>query len=157
MKTYQISELSTIDAPVLLPLYEGASIPREFSGYLTGTEDLDLEAGKLYHILAPKKLFLLGLGKAEEMTPKKFRETIGAAIRSAKKDLGIFIDPAAREGFSIESAATEAAFAAGFSQYDFTKVGSQPEKKPEISLISSADIDTVCQAAQTAAGRRSTF
>ena len=151
MKTYQISELSTIDAPVLLPLYEGASIPREFSGYLTGTEDLDLEAGKLYHILAPKKLLLLGLGKAEEMTPKKFRETIGAAIRSAKKDLGIFIDPAAREGFSIESAATEAAFAAGFSQYDFTKVGSQPEKKPEISLISSADIDTVCQAAQTAA------
>ena len=151
MKTYQISELSTIDAPVLLPLYEGASIPREFSGYLTGTEDLDLEAGKLYHILAPKKLLLLGLGKAEEMTPKKFRETIGAAIRSAKKDLCIFIDPAAREGFSIESAATEAAFAAGFSQYDFTKVGSQPEKKPEISLISSADIDTVCQAAQTAA------
>ena len=151
MKTYQISELSTIDAPVLLPLYEGASIPQEFSGYLAGTEDLDLEAGKLYHILAPKKLLLLGLGKAEEMTPKKFRETIGAAVRSAKKDLCIFIDSAARDGFSLESAAAEAAFAAGFSQYDFTKVGSQPEKKPEISLLSSADVDAVCQAAQTAA------
>ena len=85
MKTYSISELSSIDTSVLLPLYEGASIPREFSGYLTGTQDLDLEAGNLYHILAPKKLLLLGLGKAEEMTPKKFRETIGTAIRSAKK------------------------------------------------------------------------
>ena len=60
MKTYQISELSAIDTPVLLPLYEGASIPQEFSQYLTGTEDLDLEAGKLYHILSPKKLLLLG-------------------------------------------------------------------------------------------------
>src|SRR5699024_8507402 len=92
MKTYSISELSSIDTSVLLPLYEGASIPREFSGYLTGTQDLDLEAGNLYHILAPKKLLLLGLGKAEEMTPKKFRETIGAAVRSAKKDLCIFVD-----------------------------------------------------------------
>lgn len=72
MKTYSISELSSIDTSVLLPLYEGASIPREFSGYLTGTQDLDLdlEAGNLYHILAPKNLLLLGLGKAEEMTPK---------------------------------------------------------------------------------------
>ena len=69
MKTYSISELSSIDTSVLLPLYEGASIPREFSGYLTGTQDLDLEAGNLYHILAPKKLLLLGLGKVEEMTP----------------------------------------------------------------------------------------
>ena len=151
MKTYQISELSAIDTPVLLPLYEGASIPQEFSQYLTGTEDLDLEAGKLYHILSPKKLLLLGLGKAEELTPKKFRKTIGAAVRSSKKDLCIFIDPAAKDGFSIETAAAEAAFAVGFSQYDFTKVGSQPEEKPEISLISSADIDAVCQRAQTAA------
>ena len=151
MKTYQISELSAIDTPVLLPLYEGASIPQEFSQYLTGTEDLDLEAGKLYHILSPKKLLLLGLGKAEELTPKKFRETIGAAVRSSKKDLCIFIDPAAKDGFSIETAAAEAAFAAGFSQYDFTKIGKQPEKKPEIALISSADIDAVCQRAQTAA------
>ena len=151
MKTYSISELSSIDTSVLLPLYEGASIPREFSGYLTGTQDLDLEAGNLYHILAPKKLLLLGLGKAEEMNPKKFRETIGAAVRSAKKDLCIFVDSPAREGFSIEEAAAEAAFAAGFSQYDFTKIGKQPEKKPEIALISSADIDAVCQRAQTAA------
>ena len=151
MKTYQISELSAIDTPVLLPLYEGASIPQEFSQYLTGTEDLDLEAGKLYHILSPKKLLLLGLGKAEELTPKKFRKTIGAAVRSSKKDLCIFIDPAAKDGFSIETAAAEAAFAVGFSQYDFTKIGKQPEKKPEIALISSADIDAVCQRAQTAA------
>ena len=151
MKTYQISELSAIDTPVLLPLYEGASIPQEFSQYLTGTEDLDLEAGKLYHILSPKKLLLLGLGKAEELTPKKFRKTIGAAVRSSKKDLCIFIDPAAKDGFSIETAAAEAAFAVGFSQYDFTKVGSQPEEKPEISLISSADITAVCRKAQTAA------
>ena len=148
MKTYQISELSAIDTPVLLPLYEGASIPQEFSQYLTGTEDLDLEAGKLYHILSPKKLLLLGLGKAEELTPKKFRKTIGAAVRSSKKDLCIFIDPAAKDGFSIETAAAEAAFAVGFSQYDFTKIGKQPEKKPEIALISSADIDAVCQRAQ---------
>ena len=151
MKTYQISELSTINTPVLLPLYEGAAIPREFSEYLAGTEDLDLEAGKLYHILTPKRILLLGLGKAEELTPKKFRETIGAAVRSSKKDLCIFIDSAAREDFSIEEAAAEAAFAAGFSQYDFTKIGSQPEKKPEITLISSADISAVCQSAQTAA------
>ena len=151
MKTYQISELSAIDTPVLLPLYEGASIPQEFSQYLTGTEDLDLEAGKLYHILSPKKLLLLGLGKAEELTPKKFRKTIGAAVRSSKKDLCIFIDPASKDGFSIETAAAEAAFAVGFSQYDFTKVGSQPEEKPEISLISSADITAVCRKAQTAA------
>ena len=132
MKTYSISELSSIDTSVLLPLYEGASIPREFSGYLTGTQDLDLEAGNLYHILAPKKLLLLGLGKAEEMNPKKFRETIGAAVRSAKKDLCIFVDSPAREGFPIEEAAAEAAFAAGFSQYDFTKIGKQPERSRKL-------------------------
>lgn len=63
MKTYSISELSSIDTSVLLPLYEGASIPREFSGYLTGTQDLDLEAGNLYHILAPKSSCFWALEK----------------------------------------------------------------------------------------------
>ena len=89
MKTYSISELSSIDTSVLLPLYEGASIPREFFR----VSDRHPRPGSgsrktCTHILAPKKLLLLGLGKAEEMTPEKsyhFRETIGAAVRSAKK------------------------------------------------------------------------
>src|SRR5699024_6765847 len=55
------------------------------------------------------------------------------------------------EHLSIEEAAAEAAFGAGFSQYDFTKIGSKEEKLPEISFVSSKDIDAICQDALLAA------
>ena len=156
MKIYNLTELSAINMSLLLPVYEGAVLPDPFSEYNSCLKELDLEAGKLFHLLIPqgsssKSLLLLGLGKQEEMTARKLRETIGSAIRSFKKTLCIFIDTAAWEHLSIEEAAAEAAFGAGFSQYDFTKIGSKEEKLPEIAFVSSKDIDAICQDALLAA------
>ena len=157
MKTYTLAELSSVDTPILVPLYEGADLPQAFAGYAADLDQLELEAGKQYYLLASKgssekSLILLGLGKPEKMTGKKLRETVGAAIRSAKKPLCVFTDPAACEKISAAEAAAESAFAAGISQYNFTKIGSNPEEAPEISFLSSEDISGVCRdAALTAA------
>ena len=156
MKIYNLTELSAINVPLLLPVYEGAILPEPFSKYNSCIKELDLEAGKLCHLLvfqeaSSKNILLLGLGKQKEMTARKLRETIGSAIRSFKKALCIFIDTAAWEHLSIEEAAAEAAFGAGFSQYDFTKIGSEEEGLPEISFVSSKDIDAICQDALLAA------
>lgn len=156
MKVYQTNELSSITTALLLPLYEGSDIPQALSEYKVYTENLSLETGKLYHILTPqngavKALLILGLGKPEEMTQRKLRETIGAAVRSAKTPMCIWADTAAAEKLSIEEAAAETAFAAGYSQYDFTKIGSKPSELPEISIISSKDVRLVCEDAFEAA------
>ena len=150
MKTYTLTELSCIDTPILVPLCEGAELPQSFADYPVDTDQLDLEAGKQYYLLAlkgssAKSLILLGLGKAEKLTGKKLRETIGAAVRSSKKPLCVYVDPAAGEKFSVREAAAEAAFAAGVSQYNFTKIGSNPEEAPEISFLSEEDISGVCR------------
>ena len=81
MKTYTLTELSCIDTPILVPLCEGAELPQPFADYPVDSDQLDLEAGKQYYLLAPKgssakSLILLGLGKAEKLTGKKLRETI---------------------------------------------------------------------------------
>lgn len=150
MNTYHLNELSSINTPLLLPLYEGASIPGALAGYTGYEKGLDLEAGKLYHILTPqdssiKSLILLGLGKPEEMTSKKLRGLIGGAVRSLKMDVCIFTDTAAIPGFSPEEAAKEAAFGTGYSQYDFVKIGKVPKKLPEISFLSEKEIHDICQ------------
>ena len=66
MKTYTFTELSCIDTPILVPLCEGAELPQSFADYPVDTDQLDLEAGKQYYLLAPKG--------SSEITRKAFFE-----------------------------------------------------------------------------------
>lgn len=150
MNTYTTSELSSINTPLLVPLYQRGPVPSFLEDYRDFICDLDLDTGKVYYLAAPtkapvKKLILLGLGQPEKMTVNKLGETVGAALRSLDSSLCIYMDSASHEGLKAEEAVWEMAFAASFSSYEFQKIGSSPKKVPEIGFLSSENIRSICE------------
>lgn len=82
MKTYGFTELSEIPV-LLLPLYEDKKIPSELSWLESWLQNLELKAGKVYHVLTGKQpgtILLLGLGKPEEISYSKLGKYVGQAV-----------------------------------------------------------------------------
>ena len=125
MKTYGFTELSEIPV-LLLPLYEDKKVPSELSWLESWLQNLELKAGKVYHVLTGKQpgtILLLGLGKPEEISYSKLGKYVGQAVRSLKQEVCLCCDTVSGQNLEFEKAVYEMAFACTLSSYEFTKIG----------------------------------
>lgn len=157
MRVYETQEILKQEGRILIPLYEGSRLPewlKDAAGECTA-ERLNLEYGREYCLLTSGKaeIVLEGLGKKEEITRKKLRETAGKAARSLKdRALYLYAESAACEKIPAESAVYEMVFGAVYGQYDFVKINSQEKEKQEIALAGGQEFArTAAEAAQAAA------
>ena len=147
MKTYGFTELSEIPA-LLLPLYEDKKIPSELSWLESWLQNLELKAGKVYHVLTGKQpgtILLLGLGKPEEISYSKLGKYVGQAVRSLKQEVCLCCDTVSGQNLEFEKAVYEMAFACAFSSYEFTKIGEDIKDPQSISFLSSREVRPICQ------------
>lgn len=139
MNVCRPKELLEQQVTIAVPMYEKDRMPawaEELAG-TERTEELNLEYGKEYHILAGSKaqIVLLGMGKKEEITRRKLREAAQRAARSLKdRPLYLAAEAAACREITAEEAVYEMAYGAVYGRYEFVKVNAQAKQEQEIGI-----------------------
>ncbi|MGZ5320152.1 MAG: leucyl aminopeptidase [Solirubrobacterales bacterium] len=139
-------------------VFEGEELPAELAG-ARGAGDVGggYRKSELIHPQRPERVFAVGLGDRDELSPERARVAAAIAAKSAASHRAgslALVVPEAGEPEAIAAALVEGAILASY-RFDRFKSGggSEDEPKPrleELVLATGADVDAAAQAARAA-------
>jgi len=133
---------------VILPIYEEG----HFCGKLTKelgydfNEDLNKDFGEITKIstmgkLAYKSIYVIGLGKKEEITTKKLMKAFSmSAKKITEAVISVNLNHAVTDEISIHEVATVATEAIITAKYEFHKINTEKKEATKFELIASEDV-----------------